>query len=222
MKFLYSILGCIVLTVAVHAQAKDLTVFEKKEGNANIVFARNTGKVPYLVTIRITATGMDVKPGMQVEGVVPAGHMKEMATITPRPGESWSYGYEVSYMDASTLPPAASATDANISGDPATTSGAENVVVPPAPTPALSNSDLILYTKSGCSRCTLVKKELQSKGIAFEEVDINTVSPEVNHMWSQLRAGGFTGDSVTLPVVRTKGKYHYNIKDLMGFVQGLQ
>jgi len=36
-----------------------------------------------------------------------------------------------------------------------------------------------------------------------------------------LRDGGFTGDSVTMPVVKVNGKLHYNIKDLTGFVNGL-
>jgi glutaredoxin len=68
----------------------------------------------------------------------------------------------------------------------------------------------------------MVKKEMNAKGIAYEEIDISSTSPEVNNMWKQLRDGGFTGNSVTMPVVRVNGQYHYDIKDLMGFVGKLK
>ena len=90
---------CLVfLFGSICAQDQDIQIFEKKDGNKNIVVARNVGKVSYLVTVTINATGMDVTPSMEVEAVVPAGFMKEMATLTPRPGQAWSYGYDVSFV----------------------------------------------------------------------------------------------------------------------------
>jgi len=46
--------------------------------------------------------------------------------------------------------------------------------------------------------------------------------PEVNDMWMNLRHGGFSGESVTMPVVKLKGQLHYNIKDLQAFVNSVE
>ena len=99
MKYLLSVGVLLAFVLNGFSQAQDIEVFEKKDGNKNIVIARNIGKVSYFVTVSITAKGMDVTPGMKVQAVVPAGYMKEMATLVPRPGEAWSYGYEISFME---------------------------------------------------------------------------------------------------------------------------
>ena len=226
MKWVSAFMLVISLLVTGQAQEKDIEVFEKKDGNKNIVMARNTGKVPYLVTLKINAKGMDVTPGIAVEAVVPAGYMKEMATLVPRPGESWSYGYDVSFMEHITqnLQTAASPTvqkklDAPIANQAAVDNPKATVAVPKA---SLSTTPIILYTQAGCGRCSYVKKELTAKGIAFDEVDVNGGTPDATNMWKQLRDGGFTGDSVTMPVVKVNGQLHYNIKDLAGFVSGIK
>jgi glutaredoxin len=218
MKSLIPALAFLWLTVSVAAQEKDIEVFEKKDGNKNIVIARNVGKVSYLVTINITAKGMDVLPSAKVEGVVPPGYMKEMATLQARPGEAWSYGYEVSFIEyAGEMPKASSAS-----------SNSTKPIPPPSPEPpSVANADpftasIVVYTQAGCGRCSFVKKEMKAKGIPFEEVDVNGGSTQVNDMWMQLRNSGFTGESVTMPVVIAHGELYYNIKDLAGFVNDLK
>lgn len=222
---LYSVLmaALLVFSSAI-AQENDIEVFEKKEGNKNIVFARNTGKVDYLVSISITAKGMDVTPGIAVEAIVPAGYMKQLATLTPRPGEAWSYGYDVSFMEhtgqevkSPTSPATTPTAQTGSTGSPSL-----GATPPPTSKAALSSAPIIVYTQVGCGRCSTVKKEMKAKGIVYEEVDVNSGSPEVNAMWKDLRDGGFTGDNVTMPVVKVNGKLHYNIKDLVGFVDGLK
>lgn len=216
MKYLFSLVLALLVTTGMMAQQNDITIFEKKDGNSNIVVARNTGKVPYLVTVDITSEGMMVAPGKKAQAIVPAGHMKEMATLTPIPGSAWSYGYEVSYMEstgqtsipATTTGDAPEIHDADINENPSTEV-------------QLTDAAIVMYSKPGCSRCATVKKELNARGIKFEEFSTTSGSPEINHMWKALRDGGFTGDSVTMPVMRVNGKYHYNIKDLVGFVKGL-
>jgi glutaredoxin len=197
-------------------QQQDINVFEKKEGNKNIVFARNIGKVPYLVTLNITASGMEVSPSLKVESLIQPGYMKEMATLVPKPGVEWSYGYEVAFVEyRGEAPKTEMSTRESMDMAP--------VTPPPAPKEeiSLSSAPIIVYTKPGCGRGTFVKKELKSKGVAFEEVDVSGTSPEVNDMWAKLREGGFSGGSVTMPVVRVNGKYHYNIKDMSKFVGDL-
>ena len=211
-------IACMLFTFVLtgNSQKQDITIFEKKEGAKNIVVARNTGKVDYLVTLTINATGMDVSPGMKVEAVVPAGFMKEMATITPRPGESWSYGYDVSFIEH-TGQSVKTTTQAERTEEKST------IPVPvPTTSPTGSEDVIIVYTQAGCGRCATVKRELTGRNIAFKEVDVNSGVPEVNTMWKELRDTGFTGNSVTMPVVKADGKLHYNIKDLMGFVNGLE
>jgi glutaredoxin len=224
MKWVFAMLFVMTVIGTGLTQQKDIEIFEKKEGQKNIVMARNTGKVAYLVTIKINSSGMDVTPGMTAEAVVPAGYMKEMATLTPRPGESWSYGYDVSFMEhtgttpkATTPPPTKQEAP---TGNNATVETAPSTVAVPKTT--LSDNGIIIYTQAGCGRCATVKREMKAKGIPYTEVDVNSNSPEVSNMWKQLRDGGFTGNSVTMPVVKVNGQLHYNIKDLMGFVSGLK
>ncbi|MDZ4749131.1 MAG: glutaredoxin [Saprospiraceae bacterium] len=220
MKHFVILFAGLLLHLYGFAQKNDIEVFEKKDGNKNIVVARNTGKVSYLVTISINSKGMDVSPGAQVEVVVPAGYMKEMAALVARPGESWSYGYDVSFTEYAGEPLKTNPNSTPKPEAPVTTS--PSPVPPQVPKAELSSAPIIVYTQAGCGRCATVKSQMKAKGITYEEVDVNSGSPEANSMWKQLRDGGFTGESVTMPVVKVNGKLHYNIKDLTGFVSGLE
>ncbi len=220
MKFLSVLLLALTFLNPVISQQQDITIFEKKEGSKNIVMARNTGKVPYLVSLNITATGMDVLPDKKVEAVVPAGHMKEMATITPRPGESWSYGYDVSFMEHTGQP--VKSTTTQTTPAPSADEPGTSIAIPAIEPATDSDASIIVYTQKGCGRCATVKRELTAKGIGYKEIDVNSGAPEVNTMWKELRDTGFSGNSVTMPVVKANGELYYNIKDLMGFVEGLK
>jgi glutaredoxin len=220
MKRFIFFLSLFLMTTSAYTQAQDIEVFEKKDGNKNIVIARNTGKVSYLVTLKIEASGMDITPGMNVEAVVPGGYMKEMATLTPRPGAEWSYGYEVSFIEYIGELPKTPATSST-STQPVPKGSAAAAINAPS-TAESESASIIVYTQTGCGRCAFVKKEMKAKGIVFKEIDVNSGTPEVNTMWMQLREGGFTGDSVTMPVVKANGKLHYNIKDLAAFVHELE
>lgn len=224
MKTKFFLFILLFLSMAIHAQQKDISVFEKKDGDKNIVVARNIGKVPYLVKLEIRASGMVVEPGLKTETVVPAGYMKDLATLTPKPGESWTYGYDVSFVQYIANASAPSITDDTSSS----TMAISNTDVPPVtapsanPKPEVDNSAIIIFSKPGCSRCAFVKKSLKEKGIKYKEVDVTSGSPEVNDMWLSLRHGGFNGESVTMPVVKVNGQLHYNIKDLQQFVNGIE
>ena len=208
----------VFLAGSLFAQAQDIQVFEKKDGNKVIVVARNIGKTTYEVTVDITSSGMQVAPGPKVTAVIPAGYMKEMVTLEPIPGQGWSYGYEVSYMESA----GRAATGLQANSDAGTEPSAAKPSASALPAPKLSDAPLIVYTQSTCGRCAMVKKELTARGVKFEEVDVNSDSPEVNAMWMKLRENGFTGNSVTMPVIRYNGKYYYDIKDLQGFVDSIR
>ena len=201
-------------------QKKDIDVFERKEGSNVLVIARNSGTIDYLVTVKIRSKGMTVSPSDTVQAPIPAGYMKQMATITPRPGESWEYGYEVSYSALASkidLP----VTPERLGSTAVQTTAA--VALPVSSTsPELSQANIILYSKPSCTRCDFVKKELIANGISFEEYSTTSDSPEISNMWSSLRASGFTGGSVSMPVVRAEGQYYYDIPDLAGFVASLK
>lgn len=217
MKLYLFLISALLVSGALNAQENDIEIFEKKDGNKNIVIARNIGKVSYMVKLNIKAEGMIVSPGIMVEGVVPPGYMKEMATLEPKPGVGWSYGYDVSFVEYKGQPSSTSSNQEATDSDQATDS-AVDVPVPPPAVSELSNAPIIVYTREGCSRCSFVKKEMNNKQIDFFEVDINDGSAEANNMWKLLRATGFTGTTVTMPVVKINGQLHYNIKDLAGFV----
>jgi glutaredoxin len=213
MKLITVLSVCLLFGINGYSQKKDIDVFEKKSGNKNIVIARNTGNVPYLVTLSITCTGMKVSPGIRVQSIVPAGYMSEMATLEPIPGESWSYGFEVSFIESTETAPKTSALPATSPDTKPTVATSPDI---------LSEDAIIVYSKPSCGRCTMIKKEMNSKGVAFEEIDITTASPDVNDMWQKLRDSGFTGTSVTMPVVRYNGEFHYNIKDIPGLVEKMR
>ena len=216
--FLLFLLLCSVITFA---QNKDVEVYEKKEGDKVIIMARNTGTADYSVKVNIKSQGMDVLPSASVEATVPGGFMKEMATITPRPGEIWSYGYDVSIMQTMAKPVTKTTTTTTQPGQSTTL---KTDVNPQAKVeaPALSDAPVILYAKPGCGRCTYAKKQLNALGIKYLEVDTQSNSPEVPNMWSQLRNQGFTGGSVTMPVIRVNGTYHYDIKDMDGLINSIK
>lgn len=219
MKSILIALFTLVTAFQISAQTKEIDVYEKKEGDKIIVMARNTSKSDYTVTVKINSEGMTVVPSSMVEAVVPAGKMKEMATLTPNPGEGWSYGFEVSYKQSTTKQ-----TQPNTV---ATTPGVKKELAAEAnpnrePVAALSDAAIVLYSKPGCSRCAFAKKQLDAKGIAYLEVDTQSDSPEVANMWTQLRSNGFKGGSVTMPVIRENGRYHYDIQDLQGFISKLK
>jgi glutaredoxin len=226
MKTIVTFIALFLFTSFSKAQKQDIDIFEKKEGSKVIVMARNTGKIDYTVSIDITSTGMDVAPSNKVEKIVPSGFMKEMAYLTPRAGESWEYSYNVSYVKSSGVGVMQTQTPAT--PEPKEVQKTPTVLKPnlppppPPPTRNLSTADIIVYTKPGCSRCAFVKKQLTSMGIAFEEYSTTSQSLEINNMWAGLRSSGFSGGSVTMPVVRAKGKYYYNIPDLQGFVDKLK
>jgi len=208
------------------SQNQDVQVYEKKEGDKVIVIARNTGKVDYAVKINITSEGMDVTPSTIVEASIPAGHMKEMATITPRPASTWSYSYDVTITQTIIKPagktPPTNTSPTAPSKQPNTTSPTQPMEKSAVTTPALSDARIILYSKPGCGRCTMARNRLTSLGIEFFEVNTHSDSPEAPNMWAQMRSQGFAGGSVTMPVIRVDGKYHYDIKDLEGFISKLK
>ncbi len=235
MKAILSIFTLLLIGSTGFTQKQDVEVFEKKEGSKVIVMARNTGKVEYSVELNITSKGMDVLPSSKVETAIAPGFMKEMANLTPKPGESWEYSYEVTISQSTGKPTpnaGASPAKASPSSTPSPTQTREEnsttpstnteTITPPPPASELSKAEIILYTKPGCGRCAFVKKQLTSKGISFEEYSTASDSPEINSMWAGLRNSGFTGGSVTMPVVRAKGKYYYNIQDMQGFVDKLK
>ncbi len=225
MRF-YILVSVLSFGFSAFAQKQDVEVYEKKEGDKVIVMARNTGTCDYKVKVTITSEGMDVNPSSVIEVNLPAGFMKEMATITPRPGTTWSYGYDVTITQLLTKAPATPSTPASPKAPTATkqtTSGTTTLELKEAaPVPTLSTADIILYAKPGCGRCTLVKNQFVSLGIKHEEVNTQSSSPEVANMWAQLRNQGFSGGSVTMPVIRVNGKYHYDIKNLQEFVDKLK
>ena len=209
------------MMTAAFAQKQDIDVFEKKEGSKVIVIARNTGKVDYSVTLKITATGMDVSPSNTVETLIPAGKMKEMANLVPRQGESWEYSYQVSFVKS--MGKTSVKIESQTTQEPQAAAKKANPAPPtPPPSTTLSKADIVLYSKPGCSRCSYIKKQLTSLSIPFEEYSTSSDSPEISNMWAQLRNSGFPGGSVTMPIVRANGKYYYNIPDLVGFVTKLK
>ena len=226
MKMYTFLLAALLFSHSGFTQQKDIEVFEKKDGNKNIVVARNTSKTSYMVTVVINAKGMDVTPSTTVEAVIPGGYMKEMATLVPRPGEGWSYGYEVSFVEYTGALPKSTPTSSSTQGSKPSAVATTTPLQTPTPAKApvspeqtsLTSAPIVVYSQAGCGRCSFVKKDLDSKGVKYVEIDVNSPSAEVNNMWQKLRDGGFDGNSITMPVMRVDGQYHYNIKDLAGFV----
>lgn len=212
----------------VYSQKQDVQVYEKKEGEKIIVIARNIGTTEYSVKVNITSEGMNVVPSSIVTAVVPAGHMKEMATISPIPGAIWSYSYDVTINKQATRPSSTTTTTITPPSDPpqpkqpTPTPKTQTTQKTTSAGPALSDANIVLYSKPGCGRCTMARNRLTAMGIEFFEVNTHSDSPEAPNMWAQMRNQGFAGGSITMPVIRVSGKYHYDIKDLEGFINKLK
>jgi glutaredoxin len=220
MKIFISLFSLFFVLTTGFSQKKDIEVFEKKDGSKIIVVVRNTGTTDCSVTLTITSKGMEVSPSAQVESMIPAGFMKEIATLMPIPGKDWEYSYDVAFTQTREKTPVKTTETT-----PSTLHNSTSTKQSTTQTNAdlhLSTSDVILYSKPGCSRCSFVKQQLSSLNIPFEEYSTTSGSPEINNMWVQLRNSGFDGGSVTMPVVRANGKYYYNIPDLKEFVAKLK
>lgn len=220
MKVFYITLVAFLFASASFAQKSDVEVYEKKDGNKTLIMARNTGTSEYKVKVTIKSEGMDVSPSSIVEVSLPGGFMKEMASVTPRAGELWSYSYDVAISrTVSKTTTATPSPTPEIQKQTTTTAAVPKTI---SASPVLSDASIILYAKPGCGRCTFAKKQLNNLGVAYEEVNTQSDSPEVSNMWSQLREQGFKGGSVTMPVIRVNGQYHYDIKDLESFIGKLK
>lgn len=221
MKIVISVFLSLFLISFISGQKPDVEVYEKKDGEKTILIARNTGEAEATVKVTITSQGMDVTPSSVVESMIPGGFMKEMAVLVPRKGELWSYSYDVSIRRTVSKPADPASPPSPPKSSAVSTSGSTPQQLS-APAPKLSDAEIILYAKPGCGRCTFAKKQLNSLGIKYVEVDTHSDSPEVPNMWAQMRNQGFKGGSVTMPVIRVNGKYHYDIQDIGGFINKLK
>ncbi|HJW27714.1 MAG TPA: glutaredoxin domain-containing protein, partial [Saprospiraceae bacterium] len=211
MKFNFFLSLFILAGFVASAQQQDISVFEQKKGDKNIIIARNIGKVSYLVTLDIHESGMEVTPGIKAQGVVPPGKMMQLATLTPKPGMAWTYGYDVSYEEFSgsslpVSPPAPEVHEIPISKD----------------STLASIDSLIVFFKPGCSRCTSFRQMLHDKGITFTEVDMSSDNPAINQMWLDLQKQGFNGGTLRWPLVKKDGHLYWDIIDMNAFIEELQ
>ncbi|MBP7901380.1 MAG: hypothetical protein KA015_01045 [Spirochaetes bacterium] len=75
-----------------------------------------------------------------------------------------------------------------------------------------------VYTMPGCSRCTHVVDFLKGNNIRYNEYSTSK-NENRSKMWTLLKSpkSGFSGGSVTMPVVEFNGKLYFNIPNLSEF-----
>lgn len=75
-----------------------------------------------------------------------------------------------------------------------------------------------VYTMPGCSRCTHVVNYLKKNNVKYNEYSTSK-NENKTKMWSLLKSpkSGFSGRSVSMPVVEFNGKLYYNISNLSEF-----
>ncbi len=84
-----------------------------------------------------------------------------------------------------------------------------------------SSHQTVIFTQYGCGRCKFALEELNRKRIPYVEKEISFSSENESLMWDEVRGDNYYGESIQLPVVISKGKVHYNIKNLPSFMSQL-
>ena len=183
---------------------KDVQLFEKERDWRIIIYAKNVSKKDLRIDLRIESTGLNLSNAMPLAQILKAGATEEAITLTPTPGQAWSYKTSLSYRPVDDKGSGYTINSSNISKQ--TIKG------------LTAEKGFVLYTKPECGRCRQARSHLSDKGVRFKEVDLSTQTSEVDAMWLALWEQGFSGKQVKTPVIQVDGKLFYEMKDIPAFL----
>ena len=221
MKF-YPLLILFVLPYSFFAQKGTILVEEVKSDTAIVLIGKNISGQDQKIDFQLTSSGVKLSRKKSFSDIIPANAEIELIRMSPQPNKQWSYSYKYSHRVIRKEPPASQppATHPQPADDQRKVKAITPIVSEPR-LPEIDPDKIIVYIKDGCGRCEASVNFLKQHHIEFEELNMKEKNNR-EEMTQYLFASGFQGGQFTTPVIIAKGKVHYNIKDLQGFLEGLK
>lgn len=215
MKKIALLLPFLLIQLMLFSQSTEIDIIkEEKAGDVVTYHAKNNTKESLVVEFTLEGSGFISDKGNNIKVVVKPLAKQEIATITPIPGQTASYGMGFKYYKGNTIA-------ASISGDTGGPS-VQKQEIPATITPDDLNSGITLFTKDGCGRCSYAVKYLKDNNIPYREVNITKNKADANVMWRSLEKAGMGSSSVQTPVIVVDGKANFQINDMKTFLSTLK
>jgi len=179
-------LSCIFILSNINAQG--LSFSERQVGDAKIIVCKNNSNKDFEVSLTYSCTGHTANYASPVKQTITAYSEIEVLILTPIKGVSGSCQMNYTYTEIRK-------------------SRAKE-------SPAYNYDGITVFGKNHCPRCDYFITELRNKNVVFQELNIDTYQADNDLMWDKLKEAGFSGNSITTPVVISNNKVYYNVQDL--------
>jgi glutaredoxin len=187
------------------AQSKDVELIEER-GKSNIqLFAQNNTNDELDITVKADIIGFTTTDKSPINKLLPPKGKVLVLSLTAPPGVSCQYQTSLSYKKVN------KAVANSLPSNKNRSTGIQ-----------INTTKLNVFTQDGCARCEYVIKQLDSLKIPYVELNTSIHAPNKNLMFEKLYESGLKENTVQMPVVLSKGKLEYNIKDLQKWVKTLK
>jgi glutaredoxin len=92
-----ALMAMILASASISAQNRNIRIIEDQGKGVITLSCENLLETPCDVTLDITSTGLDLSKPNPITARVPAGKTVLLVTLTPQPGQAWSYRYNTQY-----------------------------------------------------------------------------------------------------------------------------
>lgn len=198
-----------------------IEIIEEKVGTTQMYFyAISSIDEPIEFTFNMALSGATADVKLPISKVLHKGEKTLLTKVTIDPNVEWSYETSSSYKKVRKI---VATPTKDMTGDKTTGKTGNADETNRRFTAVQMNTQKInLFTKDGCGRCSFVKEYLDKNKISYVELNTSMHQPNNELMFAELEKAGFTGGSVTMPVVVYKGKLSYSIQNLQAFVETLK
>ncbi len=204
-SFLFSFLVFTPFYSTLIAQEKAIRLIEEKLKKRTILYVQNDADSDKSVFLKINPTGYRRRAQRPVLKIIPAKTKVQMMILIPLTDVPSSYTYTLIVNDK------LETMEIDRSKEPKKE----------APLSSILRSEIIIFTKENCKKCTSLITKLQQKHIQFREVNINSRSRYLEYLWELLEQKGYTKNTVQLPLSLKKGKLIHPISNLDSFTSSI-
>jgi glutaredoxin len=191
-----------ICSLSIFSQSKEIDLLKSEVDNVTTYYAKSYTREPMTIELNVEGTGFTTNVDMPAIVELKPFEKKEIVKITLDPSASSSYS--ISYKQYKT-------------------GSKSGVAVAPKPIhdrPELKKG-IVVFSKTGCGKCTYAINYLKEKSIPFTEINISSKEEDEDYFWKVLKDAGFNGSSVQTPVIMIDGKVHYDM-EIRSFMAGIK